>query len=408
MDFSKKRKTEENGNTDSVPLTTLSPDDIRKILQPFTQEQLLEVLQSAALRHPDVLENIRSVADRDSTLRKLFVRGLSGETTTETLSSVFSSFGELDEAIVIFDKTTGKSKGYGFVTFKHVDGALLALKDPSKKIDGRMTVTQLAAAGLSGSQGTNPASAPSSDVSARKIFVGNVPFDISSERLLSHFLTFGEIEEGPLGFDKGSGKSKGFAFFVYKTEEGARASLVEPTKTIDGHQVVCKLAIDNKKGKPGGVPTQGPPGLPGNGMVAQQTQPSLPGPMMGSNYGSYGGYGGAHQGPMTVHGNNYGMQSSVPSFGAQVPSTLAPNNGGSGYGPGIGGGGYGGSQFGGPASGDYGARLPPNSAAMPAGGYPDGSHYNAPSSVIPSQHQQPMQMPRMPPGGMYQGMPHYY
>ncbi|KAF7803341.1 UBP1-associated protein 2C-like [Senna tora] len=361
MDFSKKRKTEENGNADSelptTATTTLSPDDIRKILQPFTQEQLLELLQSAALRHPDVLEAVRSHADRDSTLRKLFVRGLAGETTTETLSSVFSSFGELDEAIVIFDKTTGKSKGYGFVTFKHVDGAILALKVPSKKIDGRMTVTQLAAAGLSGT----------SDVSARKIFVGNVPFDISSERLLSYFLAFGEIEEGPLGFDKGNGKSKGFAFFVYKTEEGARASLVEPVKTIDGHQVVCKLAMDNKKGKPGGVPTQGPPGLPVNSMAAQQTQPSLPGPMMGSNYGGHG----------------------------QVPSSMTTNNGG-GYGPGIGGG-YSGSQFNGPPSGDYGARLPPSSAGMPSAGYP-----------VPSQHQQPMQMPRLAPGGMYQGMPPYY
>lgn len=92
-------------------------------------------------------------------------------------------------------------------------------------------MTQLASAS------SNSASAAASDVSARKVFVGNVPFDISSERLLSHFLTFGEIEEGPLGFDKGSGKSRGFAFFVYKTEEGARASLAEPVKTIDGHQV---------------------------------------------------------------------------------------------------------------------------------------------------------------------------
>ncbi|KAL0715466.1 hypothetical protein Bca4012_064788 [Brassica carinata] len=46
------------------------------------------------------------------------------------------------QAIVILDKVTAKSKGYGFVTFKHVDGALLALKDPSKKIDGRVMVAR--------------------------------------------------------------------------------------------------------------------------------------------------------------------------------------------------------------------------------------------------------------------------
>ncbi|KAJ7947075.1 UBP1-associated protein 2C [Quillaja saponaria] len=309
MDFTKKRKTEENGSTNSPPpsTTTLSQEDIRRILQPLPQDQLLDLLQSATLRHPDVLEDVRSLTDRDTTLRKLFVRGLAGETATETLRSVFSSFGELEEGIVIFDKTTGKSKGYGFVTFKHVDGAVLALKEPSKKIDGRMTVTQLAAAGTSGGPGTNLVQSGVTDVSLRKIFVGNVPFDISSERLLAYFSMYGEIEEGPLGFDKGNGKVRGFAFFVYKTEEGAMASLVEPLKTIDGQQVVCKFAVDNKKGRAGGrqKPTQ--PGFTGEGMLPPPQQPSLPGSMLGSQYGgpgnisSYTGYTGGHQGPPLIN-----------------------------------------------------------------------------------------------------------
>ncbi|MGV7428876.1 hypothetical protein PJI19_29435, partial [Mycobacterium kansasii] len=84
------------------------------------------------------------------------------------------------------------SKGYGFVTFKHIDGAVLALKEPNKKIDGRITVTQLAATGNTGPAG-------GVDVSMRKIYVGNIPFEISSERLLGHFSAYGEIEEGPLG-----------------------------------------------------------------------------------------------------------------------------------------------------------------------------------------------------------------
>ncbi|XP_014509138.1 UBP1-associated protein 2C [Vigna radiata var. radiata] len=394
MDFSKKRKTEENGDADSlssppsqafppatVPTTApLAAEDIRKILRPFSQEQLLDLLQSASLRHSDVLDAVRAVADRDSTLRKLFVRGLAGETTSETLRSVFSTFGELDEAIVIFDKATGRSKGYGFVVFRHVDGAILALKDPSKKIDGRMTVTQLAAAGGPGGSG---------DVSARKVFVGNVPFEISSDKLLSEFLKFGEVEEGPLGFDKSSGKSRGFAFFVYKTEEGARASLVEPVKTIDGHQVICKLAVDSKKTKPfGGDQHQHQHTQHTQHQQQQQQHPQQQmqqqGPMMIPQYGGYGG-------------NGYGIQHSVPPYNNPVQVS-----GGGGYGHGIGGG-YGNSQMGGPVSGDYGTRLPPNSG----GGFPEGSQYGYPaSSTLPPQQQVPM--PRPPPGGMYQGVPPYY
>ncbi|KAE9597222.1 hypothetical protein Lal_00007737 [Lupinus albus] len=387
MDLTKKRKTEHNGDAAESPpqspstlaTAALTSDDIRKILQPFTQHQLLDLLQSASLRHPDVLDSVRTLADRDTALRKLFVRGLSGETTTDNLRAVFSAFDELDEAIVIMDKTTGKSKGYGFVTFKHVDGAILALKEPSKRIDGRITVTQLAA---------SSASSATTDVSARKVFVGNVPFDISPERLLEHFLAYGEIEEGPLGFDKANGKTRGFAFFVYKTEEGARASLAEPAKIIDGHQVICKLAVDNKKAKPGGIPGQAlPSGFAGNGMTfqqQQQLQPSMHAPMLGSQYGG--------------NTNNYGVQSSVPSFGNHVPAS------GAGYGHGVGSA-YGNLQFGGPVSGDYGTRFPPNSAGAPSGGYPGGAHYGMPPN---SQHPQPMPMQRPPQGGMYQGGPPPY
>lgn len=269
----------------------------------------------------------------------------------------------------------------------------MALKEPNKKIDGRITVTQLAAAGNSGNSGTG-------DVSLRKIYVGNVPFEVSSERLLQYFSAFGEIEEGPLGFDKQTGKAKGFAFFVYKTEEGARASLSEPMKNLDGHQVVCKLATDNKKVKPAG-PGMGQPGMPVDDRMGAR-------PMPGSNFGVQGGYGGFQ-----------GGQGSVP----QQPGMMHQNMGGPG-GPGYGsqGGGYaatgygpGPTQYGGGhgagGTGEYGAglghpagyRMPPSSAGMPpAGGYPDGGNYG-PQAGYGSQ------MPQPGAGrGMYQGMPPYY
>lgn len=55
---------------------------------------------------------------KDNTYTKLFVGGLPYHTTDETLREFFTQFGELDEAVVIIDKTTKKSKGYGFVSAK--------------------------------------------------------------------------------------------------------------------------------------------------------------------------------------------------------------------------------------------------------------------------------------------------
>jgi len=50
-------------------------------------------------------------------------------------TQAFEQFGEVEEACVITDKGTGKSRGFGFITFKHMDSAQRALKEPSKNID---------------------------------------------------------------------------------------------------------------------------------------------------------------------------------------------------------------------------------------------------------------------------------
>lgn len=52
----------------------------------------------------------------DTTFTKVFVGGLAWETPTEEMRRYFEQFGEILEAVIIADKNTGKSKGYGFVS----------------------------------------------------------------------------------------------------------------------------------------------------------------------------------------------------------------------------------------------------------------------------------------------------
>lgn len=52
----------------------------------------------------------------DTTYTKVFVGGLAWETKSETLGRFFDQFGDILEAVVITDKITGRSKGYGFVS----------------------------------------------------------------------------------------------------------------------------------------------------------------------------------------------------------------------------------------------------------------------------------------------------
>eukprot|EP00270_Netrium_digitus_P018889 TRINITY_DN7286_c0_g1_i1.p1 TRINITY_DN7286_c0_g1~~TRINITY_DN7286_c0_g1_i1.p1 ORF type:complete len:305 (-),score=15.60 TRINITY_DN7286_c0_g1_i1:325-1239(-) len=83
----------------------------------------------------------------DTTYTKVFVGGLAWETQRDTMRKYFEQFGEILEAVIITDRTTGRSKGYGFVTFKEPEAARRACLDATPIIDGRRANCNLASLG---------------------------------------------------------------------------------------------------------------------------------------------------------------------------------------------------------------------------------------------------------------------
>ena len=70
--------------------------------------------------------------------KKLFVGGLSWDTTDAGLLKAFASYGEITEAKVITDRDTGRSRGFGFVTFAQNEDATTAIsKMDGTNLDGR-------------------------------------------------------------------------------------------------------------------------------------------------------------------------------------------------------------------------------------------------------------------------------
>ncbi|KAL8459841.1 hypothetical protein ACS0TY_030910 [Phlomoides rotata] len=246
MEDSKKRKVDEIGNGEFLPnLNDAAHDstveELRALLDPLAKPQLVDLLARAGFQYPSIADEIKSVASADPALRKLFVRGLAWNTTSETLCAAFQEHGVIEEGAVIYDKITGKSRGYGFVTFTDMESAQKALKAPSKMIDGRMAVCNLASEGLSSTSIT-------ADQAQRKLYVGGLSPDTTSEMLLAFFGRHGAIEEGSVAYDKESNKSRGFGFVTYKTVEGAKKAIDDPQKLLGGRNITVKLA-DNYKGK---------------------------------------------------------------------------------------------------------------------------------------------------------------
>ncbi|KAJ8574439.1 hypothetical protein K7X08_026244 [Anisodus acutangulus] len=226
----------------------LEDEPLEKLLEPFTKDQLTALIKEALDKYPDFKDNIQTLADKDPAHRKIFVHGLGWDTTAETLTSVFGKYGEIEDCKAVTDKVSGKSKGYAFILFKHRSGARKALREPQKKIGTRMTSCQLASAGPVPAPPPTAAAVPSvSEYTQRKIFVSNVAADLDPQKLLEFFSKFGEVEEGPLGLDKQTGKPKGFCLFVYKSVESARKALEEPHKSFEGHTLHCQKAVDGPK-----------------------------------------------------------------------------------------------------------------------------------------------------------------
>ncbi len=69
---------------------------------------------------------------------KLFVGGLSWDTTEDSLRNLFSTVGTVSTVTIINDKFTGKSKGFGFVEMSTTEEAQKAIQELNgKPLDGR-------------------------------------------------------------------------------------------------------------------------------------------------------------------------------------------------------------------------------------------------------------------------------
>lgn len=75
--------------------------------------------------------------------KRIYVGNLPWSVTKARLEQLFSSFGEIEDALVIANKYTGRSRGFGFVTFKKNKDAEEAIgKMDGKEVEGRSLVVK--------------------------------------------------------------------------------------------------------------------------------------------------------------------------------------------------------------------------------------------------------------------------
>ncbi|KAK2363426.1 UBP1-associated protein 2A [Trifolium repens] len=210
--------------------------------------------------------------------RKLFVRDLSLNTTSQTLCDAFKLYGEIEDGNVIVYQDTQKSRRFGYILYKDVKSAQKALRVPSKLIDGRSTLCKLA---------RDEGKCKTSDTSLRKLYIGNLSPKVTDGMLHDYFWSHGDIEECSVVYDKDSYVSRGYGFVTYKTVEAAKEAVNDLHRmTFEGRDIIVKYANPRKGGGgqlsvPPISPTAALPVPPG------YTYPQTTAPYAASRYPSF-------------------------------------------------------------------------------------------------------------------------
>lgn len=82
-----------------------------------------------------------------------------------------------------------------------------------------------------------------SPVNNKKIFLGNLPWSLTNESLTELVSQYGEVVEASIVTDKFNGRSKGFGFVEFTTEEAAQEAVEALNESeIDGRQIFVNIA----------------------------------------------------------------------------------------------------------------------------------------------------------------------
>ena len=296
---------------------------------------------------------------------KVFIGGLTGDTTEMHLRDHFQPYGDITDAVVMRDKMTQKSRGFGFVTFASADSVERVLADKvcwslygvsryvcaiacaraflrvcvhmhmcpdartrpltqgkhdiaGRNVDVKSAVPRDAMPAPPRRDGP----APAEEVGpVKKIFVGGLDGATRDEDLKEYFAKYGPVAEASVMMDQATQRSRNFGFVTFESTDSVAAVMKDQAAqhVINDKKVDIKRALpkgaqtgrDDRGGVRGGRggPMRGGPGDRGGGYGGFDRGFGDRG--FGDRGGGYGGYdrggGGGYRGGGGGGGGGYGQ-----------------------------------------------------------------------------------------------------
>lgn len=232
--------------------------------------------------------------------KKLFVGGISWETTKESLKSYFEGFGEIVDCTLKTDPATGRSRGFGFVEFAEESSSKQVLSHESHYLDGRNIHPK-------------PATGPEPIL---KVFVGGLDPEVPEETIREHFEQFGRVEEINLPFDKMKNQRRAFCFVKFESEDIVDKAIAQPKQVLGSQEVDVKKAMPKSNQQGRGAYFAGYGGGQGGSWEQGGSRGRGRGYGGRSYYGNEGGYGNYSEHADAGYGG-YGGYSNGGGWGGQ-------------------------------------------------------------------------------------------
>ncbi|KAF9675623.1 hypothetical protein SADUNF_Sadunf09G0051400 [Salix dunnii] len=186
---------------------------LHKILNTKAPQRLFAVAEETA---PAVSADPSSEA-----ARRLYVGNIPRNLSNEELTKIVEEHGAVEKAEVMYDKYSGRSRRFAFVTMKTVEDATAAIeKLNGTEIGGREIKVNITEKPLQSLDLSSLQSDESQFVdSPYKVYVGNLAKTVTTDTLKNLFSKKGKVLSAKVSRVPGTSKSSGFGFVTFSSEE---------------------------------------------------------------------------------------------------------------------------------------------------------------------------------------------
>ncbi|OII75009.1 RRM domain-containing protein [Cryptosporidium ubiquitum] len=227
--------------------------EYRNVVSLLSKEQLVDILSKSAYLYNIIGNACKLIVERSPVSRRVMVRNISFQTSDKVFLNLFEKFGEIEDSTIIREKN-GRSRGYGFVTYKSSD-SIKKLFNENLILNGRQLLVKLAADPFSEftcgpidctKQVMESNQRLTSTIFKKKLFIRNLSESTTNESLRQAFSEFEDIEECFVMRDHNTGKSRKYGFITFNNLGDMMKVLQHPERIVDGKVTFVSLAFKQK------------------------------------------------------------------------------------------------------------------------------------------------------------------